>query len=146
MARYISIFEDLKEGKSQFVDLNLPSGIKWALMDVSRYFSLEQAFEQSESIPTIEQFKELFTNCRFRLIARRGNTALHAESPNGSYILFDCKGHLFRRIIGYVYYWVRDLNSNTLKVLKMKNNIDYAILEPSKLKTKSIKIKRVQSA
>ncbi len=146
MVRFVSILEDLKEGRIQFVDLNLPSATKWAFTDVPRYFSLEEAIEQNESIPTIEQYKELFTNCRFSVLPRSGSSQLIAESLNGRHVCFDCRGHFLQKIIiGYVYYWVRDLDSNTLKVLKMKNNKDYVILEYESIKTKNIKIKRVQS-
>ena len=136
----------LKDGTIKFVDLGLPSGLYWAFIDAPRYFSLKEVSEEIETIPTVEQFKELFKNCKFRLlVGGRGNTSLIAEGPTGSYIHFECRGQFLRNIIGYVYYWVRDLESNTLKVLKMKDNKDFEILEYESIKTKSIRIKRVQS-
>lgn len=142
-----SIMSQLKEGTIHFVDLALPSGTKWGFYDVPRYFSLKEASEEIESIPTIEQFKELFFVCKFKLLSGgRRVSRLIAESPVGKHIVFECRGHFLHKIIGYVYYWVRDLDSNTLKVIKMKDNRDFEILDYESVNTDSIKIKRIQSA
>ena len=78
---------DIKDNKTEYVDLGLPSGTLWAAdyekdgNDI-RYLTYNQASQLS--IPTKDQCMELFNSCRF--IPK--NDVFYCIGPNGNTISF----------------------------------------------------------
>ena len=81
------------ESKTEYIDLGLPSGTLWA-SDYERkygeivYLPYSKAF--LSDIPTVEQWRELTTKCRweFRGDKEEGKRLLACTGPNGNSVLF----------------------------------------------------------
>ena len=107
---------NLRDNKTEYVDLGLPSGTLWS-MDYEKvnneraYIPYEKALEYT--IPTIEQCKELFESCKFLL----KNGLFFCLGPNGNHITFSQTG--FKQIGDedplcdmMCFYWIRNDNKN----------------------------------
>lgn len=85
---------DLRDGKTEYVDLGLPSGTLWAA-DYEKttdgkivYYPYCEAKELS--IPTLEQWEELKTSCQWNI----ENNVFFFIGPNGKAISFSAVGSI----------------------------------------------------
>lgn len=113
------------------IDLGLPSGKKWANMNVGAnapeepgmYFNFDEAkalvFEEGWEEPTEDDFVELDNNCEHGFTEQNGiKGMLFTSKVNGNKVFFPCSGHgggtswYYRGSGGY--YWSGSLYSATL--------------------------------
>ena len=106
---------NLRDNKTEFVDLGLPSETMWSVdfekEDNNRIF-LPYGKTCKYSIPTKEQWKELQENCKWQNIFE-GNRlkAVIFVGPNGNRIMFEVTGIIMAG--GYtdarqIYFWLHD--------------------------------------
>jgi hypothetical protein len=106
---------DLRDNKTEFVDLGLPSETMWSVdfekEDNNRIF-LPYGKACEYNIPTKEQWKELQENCKWQNIFE-GNRlkAVIFVGPNGNRIMFEVTGIIMAG--GYtdvrqIYFWLHD--------------------------------------
>lgn len=110
---------DLRDGKTEFVDLGLPSGTLWS-DDYERqegrrmYLTYEKTADYS--IPSESQCEELITKCAWRYTKTSGFTCI---GPNGNSIRFRQTG--FMKVEGEIIYkdacyiWANCKGSDTNK-------------------------------
>lgn len=113
---------NLRNDRTEFVDLGLPSGTLW-----SADFEIEGedvkflAYNDAEQydIPTKEQFNELLESCKweFQYISSsaRKYTCI---GPNGNYIVFSSRGYKLagtKREIEKIFFWVKSTIENSTK-------------------------------
>jgi hypothetical protein len=84
---------DLRDNKTEYVDLGLPSGTLWAkdyerVDSKLRYLPFDQA--KKYSIPTMEQWEELCNKCQWV----NDNGSFACVGVNGNSIYFDCTGYI----------------------------------------------------
>lgn len=83
---------DLRDNKTEYVDLGLPSGTLWS-KDYERkddkrlYVPYGKAI--THTIPTEEQWKELMDNCKFKFIKQSNSYNVKCVGPNGNDIIFN---------------------------------------------------------
>ena len=72
----------------KFVDLGLPSGIKWGAYTAKDRLSWSEAIKKygAHHIPSVENYKELFTYCK---LEKNNEYGLLITAPNGNQILID---------------------------------------------------------
>ena len=107
---------DLRDNKTEYVDLGLPSGTLWATEyeknEDGKVIYLPYGQASNLNLPTMEQWEELITQCVFspnynfnKLISA------YFIGPNGKSILFSCSGYkeLYKKE-GYneCYFWIKD--------------------------------------
>ncbi len=118
---------DLRDGKTEFVDLGLPSGTLWSSDFEKNSNKLIYAPYESTKfleIPTLEQCTELFSNCRFS----NKEGVVYCLGPNGKYIKFDFAGYKVIENEPATYttaivFWIKDCNEkseNTARILNMR--------------------------
>lgn len=118
---------DLRDGKTQFVDLGLPSGTLWSFdFEKNRNNLIYAPYESTKilEIPTIEQCAELFSNCRFS----NKEGVVYCLGPNGKYIIFAFAGYKVFSNEPATYttasvFWIKDCNENsdnTARILSMR--------------------------
>lgn len=74
----------------QYVDLGLPSGTLWKTQNESGYYTFDEAVNRfGSSLPTWDQYVELYNNCRW-YVTKRECTVI---GPNGNYIVFPTAGY-----------------------------------------------------
>lgn len=106
---------NLRDNKTEFVDLGLPSETMWSVdfekEDNNRIF-LPYGKACEYNIPTKEQWKELQENCKWQNIFE-GNRlkAVIFVGPNGNRIMFEVTGIIMAG--GYtdarqIYFWLHD--------------------------------------
>ena len=113
------ILGDLRDIKTEYVDLGLPSGTLWANdyeteNDSIAYYTHEEA--SKFSIPSTEQWKELKDCCCWKYVTKYGlpeDSKLEEViciGPNGNSIRFNVTGffELVHANIGSVYCWLKD--------------------------------------
>lgn len=88
---------EFRTEKTEFVDLGLPSGTLWANNYEQRngnvlYLPYEKAVVYN--IPTTDQWKELFDECKWDFATKTGGSLSRADcaGPNGQVISFDVTG------------------------------------------------------
>ena len=118
---------DLRDNKTVFIDLGLPSGTLWSL-DFEKN-SNEFIYAPYESttileIPTLEQCSELFSNCKFS----KKDGLIYCIGPNGKYIKFALAGYkeIANEPATYTVasvFWINNCNEkadNTARILNMR--------------------------
>ena len=114
---------DMRDNKTEFVDLGLPSGTLWAV-DYERengaikYLPYDRV--STLSIPTEEQWKELFDTCRWNYRNQSGaNKYFICIGPNGNCIRFSCYGSIqngeFATDRDYALFWITDKGNEIQK-------------------------------
>ncbi|MBQ9439824.1 MAG: hypothetical protein IJU35_04455 [Paludibacteraceae bacterium] len=86
--------------QNDFVDLNLPSGTKWSNVRG------EQTTWQRGAMPTVEQWRELYSNCTWKWIGG----GYKVVGSNGNSIFLPIEGYIpngktSRYKVGGGYYW-----------------------------------------
>jgi len=85
-----SIQELSKEVIIEYVDLGLPSGTFWKLINEKGYYTFDEAVEKfSNQLPTKEQWEELKKNCNWKW---KGN-GYDVTGPNGNMIFLPTNGY-----------------------------------------------------
>ena len=118
---------DLRDGKTEFVDLGLPSGTLWSFDFEKNNKELIYAPYESATIleiPTLEQCAELFSSCKFS----NKDGLIYCIGPNGKYVIFAFAG--YKEIINEPatykvasVFWIKDCNEksdNTARILSMR--------------------------
>lgn len=129
-----------------YVDLGLKSGIKWSdcyISDTIRFVDIIKMSDEQykcfyESLPTLDDFKELKDSCKIKVYKKGYYGFLLLIGPNGNkvrlmrYKIYTVYGHPFR-------YWLKDgfIKDNKYRVQKTfllnmllsKEDISYSITE-----------------
>ena len=90
---------DLRDNKTEYIDLGLPSGTLWSVdyekdwsssIPVVRFMPYDEA--KNYPLPTEKQWTELFENCRWQPCCNSNGivNALLCVGPNGKTITFSC--------------------------------------------------------
>lgn len=84
----------------KYIDLGLPSGTWWADEDLSEN---THTYDQAcvFSVPTLEQFEELKTKCKWKLVNNKYFNGYKVIGPNSAFILLP-----FRQ--GASRYWLKN--------------------------------------
>lgn len=104
----------MNKTKYTFIDLGLPSGKLWATENVKdengdeNHFTFDEAVETfGENLPSKEDWKELFDNCKYRW--DRKHKGYDITGPNGNTIFLPAAGYrkgVSMDFVGSVgYYW-----------------------------------------
>lgn len=118
---------ELRDVKTELVDLGLPSGTLWSFDFEKNNSELIYApYESTHNliIPTQEQCSELFSNCKFS----NKDGIVYCVGPNGNYIKFDFAGYKVIENEPATYttasvFWIKDCNEkseNTARILNMR--------------------------
>lgn len=110
---------DIRDNKTEYVDLGLPSGTLWARGYEQKdgnvlYLSYDEASKYQ--LPTEEQWKELLEICRWE--PHYGSHSCDCIGPNGAFITFKSKGFLtsnVKKMENSIYIWIGCQNDNTNK-------------------------------
>lgn len=107
---------DLRENKTEFVDLGLPSGTLWST-DYERKGSEILLFPHAKSsilqIPSVEQWEELRNICQWEFDIDKGYDLCKAlcVGPNGNILKFDRTGKKNIDTLSElweVFFWIKD--------------------------------------
>lgn len=117
---------DLRDNKTEYVDLGLPSGTLWSNdyeTENGETLYLPYGKAAKYAIPTEEQWNELFENCR-----RKEKTGYSVGfsfligvtfiGPNGNSVYFKCRGYYedeFNVWSETCYFWILDNKDNIEK-------------------------------
>lgn len=78
----------------EYVDLGLPSGTLWATENAQGYYTFNEAVETfSDSLPVIEEFRELLKECKREWNEKR--KGITVTGPNGKSIFFPASGYRY---------------------------------------------------
>ena len=114
---------DLRDGKTEYVDLGLPSGTLWST-DYEKIDgkTIYQTYENAEAmpIPNNEQCKELLEMCEWESEISSGSMRQLKQiiciGPNGNLIHFRVKGYITSDKIVHQWsdsaFWVKTVNPN----------------------------------
>ena len=119
---------DLRDNKTKYVDLGLPSGTLWSSSyekedDEYIYSPYEKAILQE--IPTTEQWDELYSNCRWDYICNNANVLYRVDcvGPNGHVISFYVTGFINaiqKKNSSESFFWLKeDINGNQKKAVHL---------------------------
>lgn len=107
---------DLRDNKTEYVDLGLPSGTLWSKDYETKdddyvYVPYEKAVVYE--IPTIEQWNELFNICKWKHVAFNAGARYRIDciGPNGRVIHFNMTGIIKAELKGKdskAYFWIRE--------------------------------------
>jgi hypothetical protein len=107
---------DLRNGKTDFVDLGLPSGTLWSTdyeRDENEILLLPHTKASNLEIPSVEQWEELRNTCQWEFDIDRSYDLCKAQcvGPNGKILRFDRTGK--KNIdtlseIWEIFFWVKD--------------------------------------
>ncbi|MDD6014784.1 MAG: hypothetical protein PUC18_00600 [Prevotellaceae bacterium] len=103
---------DIRDNKTEYVDLGLPSGTLWASDyekedDKIMYLPYDKA--STLSIPTEEQWNELLEMCKWE--SHGANYKFDCIGPNGNFITFNSIGYLTSNVKkepNRIYFWIID--------------------------------------
>ena len=114
--RELEIPVDLRDNKTEYVDLGLPSGTLWAKDYETKdddyiYVPYEKAVIYE--IPTMEQWNELFKTCKWKLVAYNAGARYRIDciGPNGKVINFYMTGIInaeLKNKDSKSYFWIRE--------------------------------------
>lgn len=134
---------DLRDNKTEYVDLGLPSGTLWA-KDYEKgnkeYLFLPFCNATKYNLPTVEQWKELLEFCKLRGMYKSTVETFYGFTcigPNGNSVSFRSEGYYENTTYegeGRVYSWLQDdeegleknvicIGERRLKVPNKKNGI-----------------------
>ena len=113
-AREEEIPIDLRDNKTEYVDLGLPSGTLWSADyerdgDNIHYYAYIDA--ESLTIPTIEQWEELVDVCKWEYDKSGSFHEAYCIGPNGKVLKFFLSGmiHVDKRVgDGRAYFWISE--------------------------------------
>jgi len=107
---------DLRDNKTEFVDLGLPSGTMWAKEfehNGDKVYYLPYCDASTLSLPTEEQWNELLSFCRWEFTyVNNYSRKYDCIGPNGKVITFNSYG--FHKVDGireqgaHIYFWLKD--------------------------------------
>jgi hypothetical protein len=116
---------DLRDNKTEFVDLGLPSGTMWAKefeKDGDKVHYLPYCDASTLSLPTEEQWNELLSFCRWEFTyVSNYSRKYDCIGPNGKVITF--KSYGFHKVdetieqIERIYFWLKDSSEEPDKKL-----------------------------
>lgn len=120
---------DLRDNKTEYVDLGLPSGTLWAKDYETKdddyiYVPYEKAVVYE--IPTMEQCNELFKTCKWKLVAYNAGARYRIDciGPNGRVIHFYMTGIIkaeLKNKKSKAFFWIReDLAENEKYSVKVE--------------------------
>lgn len=114
---------DLRDNKTEYVDLGLPSGTLWAKEYETKddnyiYVPYEKAV--TYDIPTKEQWDELYQECKWEYVPYAGGKLFRIDciGPNGKIISFRMTGKIKAILKGEktnAYFWIREETDNDEK-------------------------------
>ena len=129
---------DLRDNKTEYVDLGLPSGTLWAA-DYEKeggnilYSSYDKASQFD--IPTEEQYNELLSLCRWKSTGNGYSGKFYCIGPNGKVITFKPTG--FYKVdmeASYnIYFWLKDQSENPEKTISFMSYYDQDIRKVKKM-------------
>ena len=117
---------NLRENKTIYVDLGLPSGTMWSTsFDTDGYNVIYLPYEKAVmyEIPTTDQWKELFDECKWDFIKDKNGTLYRADcaGPNGRVISFYVTGlinAIEKRNHNESFFWIKeDVEGNEKKAV-----------------------------
>ena len=112
---------DLRDNKTEFVDLGLPSGTLWAPdyeKENGNIIFLPQDDTKSLSLPTRQQWEELINSCQWKHIPdATGKNLTHSIciGPNGKYLKFTITGKYeaeSKTEKSTILFWLKDEENN----------------------------------
>lgn len=117
---------DLRESKTTYVDLGLPSGTMWSTAfekegETLLYLPYEKAVIYD--IPSTAQWQELFDECKWDFVKDRNGTLYRADcaGPNGRVISFYVTGlinAIEKRNQNESFFWIKeDVDGNVKKAV-----------------------------
>jgi len=81
-----------KAATAPFIDLGLPSGTKWRIINEDGLMTYDEAIEKFEKqLPSYKQFKELYDKCKWHELKEGGYKVI---GPNGNHIIFPFTGFI----------------------------------------------------
>ena len=106
---YEDEIEETTDEPSGFVDLGLPSGLRWNAEDEDGFYTFLQAYQHfRNNLPSNDQFYELLNKCRWEW--QSDKKRYKVIGPNNNYVYMPtsgyttCSGTLYN--VGYGgYYW-----------------------------------------
>ena len=115
---------DLRDNKTEYVDLGLPSGTLWAVdyeKEGNDIFYLPYDKASQFDIPTEEQCNELLSLCRWESIGINSYSGkFDCVGPNGKIITFKSTGFYKVDSKEYrqnIYFWLKDQSENPDKAI-----------------------------
>lgn len=117
------ILVDLRDNKTEYVDLGLPSGTLWAkdyeTDDNDKTIYLPYHTAEEYQLPTEEQWNELLEICRWKGEYSSSGLSFYGVTcigPNGNSIYLRSKGYVQDKEIlrvpsyggGHIYFWISD--------------------------------------
>lgn len=107
---------DMRDGKTEFVDLGLPSGTLWSTdyeRDGNEILLLPHTKSSNLEIPCVEQWEELMNTCQWEFDIDRSYDLCKAQcvGPNGNILRFDRTGKRNIDTLSEkweVFFWVKD--------------------------------------
>ena len=113
---------DLRDGKTEFVDLGLLSGTLWSAdfeKDGEKVKYLPYAEAVKYNIPTKDQFRELLESCHWEIkYINSTSREFTCIGPNGNHIVFRSKGYMLAetcRDFEKIYFWVKSETETSSK-------------------------------
>lgn len=81
-----------KAATAPFIDLGLPSGTKWRIINEDALMTYDEAIEKfDKQLPSYKQFKELYDKCEWKELKDGGYKVV---GPNGNHIIFPFTGFI----------------------------------------------------
>ena len=125
---------DLRDNKTEYVDLGLPSGTLWAAdfeKDGDKIKYLPYGISELLSIPTKEQWEELRDNCKweFKIDNSYDLCEAYCVGPNGNILRFERTGK--KEVCTHannweVFFWIKDeKEGNEKNAIHFYNNGKY---------------------
>lgn len=110
---------DLRDNKTEYVDLGLPSGTLWATeveKDGNSVIYLPYCDAKQYSIPSREQFQELITNCR---CIQNASGMLCCVGTNGNKLIFPPTGRVLASYSNQTesYMWLDEETESNEKIM-----------------------------
>lgn len=127
---------DLRDNKTEYVDLGLPSGTLWAKeYEKENGNTLYLPYEKAARLhlPTIEQWEELLTTCQWRPNYYNNSfcfSAINCIGPNGTIITFDTTGliEVYKIDPYHCCFWINSGEEDT-KMIDIFNSKKYQTWE-----------------
>ena len=126
---------ELRDNKTEYVDLGLPSGTLWAT-DYERldgniqYLTYEKA--KTMKLPTKEQWGELYSVCKWHTVFQSSHSyAVECVGPNGNVLKFVWTGLMkFTSKDKYdrAYFWIEDSREDNDKyMVRLRNDKGFSL-------------------
>lgn len=127
-AREEEIPVNLRNNKTTYVDLGLPSGTMWSTAfenDGNSIIYLPYEKAVMYDLPTIDQWKELYNKCRWDFVKNQDGELYRADcvGPNGQVISFCVTGiinAIMKRKLCESFFWIKeDVEGNEKKAVNI---------------------------